>query len=477
MRRGLCLALALLVLTALILLLSGIGSTELLEPPGNLTLASISVPGEARFEGESLRALLLVRGDGSFEARLSWEPGDGLGRIRQIPDDSPFPVFPKTGVLDKITYAVRNDWNAAVFAPAIAVLCPLDSTGLPLPPRRKIGTAPIYLAGTGPDGNLRTLPFQVGNIVARELLRDLGTGTIPSDLVNGTGPRGGLELRITRVSDRVRYRWGRDPVTVASSTEARLAWGSAELDADLVARGGVTPLLPKLAAELGKRATGAPGKVVFYELGTGVRSVDLLRAVECGAGDPNVLFVPYPCRAAAMSWDQEIGLPLIGRSMLIEDLDIRQSGKRSPLWALMDEQGVAFVKGVPMHPDEFGKTLAALGVGATVVFGRGRNCLWSDHVPYLAAAVRSGAKVYYRLAPLDPTLGIAMAFHLPVTGATGEVIECEFVRIDGVLTPVPEGIDGLAVRVHIAPFDATLEETIHALIRLRHLGATAFTFR
>jgi hypothetical protein len=79
------------------------------------------------------------------------------------------------------------------------------------------------------------------------------------------------------------------------------------------------------------------------------------------------------------------------------------------------------------------------------------------------------------LDPLDPKLRLKAMLRLPAPKPGETAVEVTLSRGDLELEPDHEDVADKPVRVHI-PADATVEEALSALIRLRLAGATAFTF-
>jgi hypothetical protein len=143
----------------------------------------------------------------------------------------------------------------------------------------------MYFAGLDSGSGLDAIAM-VANRNLEDELRRVSSFLAPMD----AGPEGAFELRITRSGDAVRYRWRR------LGTDGPIHWdlGDVTLSAkeDFAAGGGTG--IPALAKTLGERTTGngAPGTLVAFELGQGVRPAHFLRALECGGGSTEVAFVP-----------------------------------------------------------------------------------------------------------------------------------------------------------------------------------------
>ena len=435
-----------------------------------ITPARMSVPSADCYRDERFRVLLLAREGESSEARFTWTPPDGEGSARTLGDDARIPALSEPSMLDRLFNLSRLVPKVAQDSPALLFTADPDLPGLPLPSRDQIGASRIYLGGVGPDGELRAVPFQADPNVCQSLLM-LGALVTPKDWIAGLGPGCAVELRITRDGDRVHYRWGPDPLM---GSEPRFSWGSADLSVQESTEGGDEPLLPALAELLHREGSSASPKVVLLETGTGVRYVDILRAVECGGGDPMVAFTKYPISSPWQPEDERLRPPAGAESLLVEVIDVgRQSSDRAGLVRFFEEDLIS-IRAIEYDPDRFKEWLEVAGPGQ-VIFRGGRDSRWADRIPVIQDAIRSGAEVYFRMAPLDPALRIESAFHLPMSAGKEPTLEVSLVRVEGVLRPEPASVVGRAVSVRV-PADAKLEETVHALIHLRKAGATAFSF-
>jgi hypothetical protein len=144
----------------------------------------------------------------------------------------------------------------------------------------------VYLAGTEAGGTVGAVPLvHSGSTIRRlavgaPLTRDHGQ----SDVV----------LRITREGEEVRYRWS--PAGDQDAWAPTWGGGDVRVSAEEAEAPGKGPLVPELAAALGRVVEGSDpdGISVALQVGTGVRYVDVLRAVECGTNDHRISFLPFP---------------------------------------------------------------------------------------------------------------------------------------------------------------------------------------
>jgi hypothetical protein len=83
--------------------------------------------------------------------------------------------------------------------------------------------------------------------------------------------------------------------------------------------------------------------------------------------------------------------------------------------------------------------------------------------------------VYFLTKPFDRSLGIRGAFHLARPAGDAELNKVHLVRRGRELVPDSWSPRGRPVRVR-APDDATVQEVLSALIRLRMAGVTGFAF-
>jgi hypothetical protein len=182
------------------------------------------------------------------------------------------------------------------------------------------------------------------------------------------------------------------------------------------------------------------------------------------------MFIQYPMLKSPLS---KVGIrpPRGAEEVLGEPEDLFGRG---PLLVRLQVGNVQVKStGYPLY--RFREYLRRIPVPGPTLFHGGRNILWSIKAPYLRAAIDTCAGVYFRMEPLDPVLGIGTTFHLSPAGRDEPRVEIALTRNAGELRFEPQDIRGHPVHVRI-PADAKMEETIHALIRLRQAGATGFTF-
>ncbi len=113
--------------------------------------------------------------------------------------------------------------------------------------------------------------------------------------------------------------------------------------------------------------------------------------------------------------------------------------------------------------------------GSVVEFHGNRFAPWLAFRPHLDVAIKAKASIHIAMEPLDPALGIDTTFHLPIATPEESPVRVTLRREAEGLRAEPADISGRPVAVAI-PMDAELEETVHALIRLRLAGAAAFSF-
>lgn len=412
---------------------------------GNLgiDLPTLGVPSADCYERESHRILLTTADYETIMLRLNWDPDDGEGPVRELGPDMQIPT-PTT-------------------RPAAIVLAgSMDLEGLPADPETTLRGMPIYLGGLTADGKIGAIPYQADRAVTEELSRC--PDPTPRD------PEGDLvtELRITREGDRVRYRWGPAAFLTRRDVGQRFSRGDQSFTAAEVAGPGTGPLLPALAKDLARQRPGPHPryKIVLLEVGTGVRYVDILRAVECAPGDPLVTFQLWPSRMKEL---QNLTLstpPATGAPVLLETLDI--GGKGPTLIVNLLPDGEIVVKKVEYSIDTLRAAVAEFGRWEECGLRVDRSKLFKGVVPVIEMLRAAGLPVYFDMEPLDPALGIDTAFALPAPGPDETPVEVG-------LEPDDTAVAGKPVRVRI-PEDALVEETLHALIRLRQAGATGFTF-
>ena len=412
--------------------------------------------------------LLMLADYDAVELRFTWDPGDGQGRIREVGPNTSFP-FPKPGTFDRWAARLRGRPVPDDQPAALVIAGSTDLVSMPLPSRRFIRDARVYLGGLDQDGNIGAVPFQAHPDECAELCR-LGANTTPRD------PNGDLviELRITREGDRVRYRWG--PATFLTSRDVgrRFSGGDVVFTADEVSEGGEGPLLPGLADRLARARPGPrpPYKIVLLEHGSGVRYVDILRAVECAPGDPLVTFQPWPDLRGL----EQITLPspaLDGAPVLGECLDLGQSGKVFLVNVVSDEE--IFVRKVQQSLDSLKAKATEFTRQDECEIRADRGVRWTTCVPVIRLVRAAGLPVCFALKPLDPALKIEAMFRLPAPGPEEAPVEVTLVSSEDGLTPDRKDVAGKPVKVRI-PDEANVEETLHALIRLRTAGATGFDF-
>jgi len=440
---------------------------------GELVLSPpvLRVPSADCYEAERYRVLFVVENQKRVEARFNWNPSDGKGRVRWFDSKMRGLATPQPEMLDRFWVKLGLLPPSRIQSPAVIITARPDAPFPRIPSRLLIGTARVYLGGLGPDGEIAAVPFQAWPEACTELLR-LGVNVTLADL--GAGADTALELRITREGERVRYRWGPDPYSPWHEPEDRFSFGDADFSLEEVAAGAEGPLIPALADVLEIRGAKPAPQVVFLEAGSGVRYVDYLRAVECGGGQPRVLFLPFPLRRLTDS--QLRGLPCPppdAARVLLEDLDLDRS--RFTLSVFANGSGGYRARGGPPRSTIIPALDKRRDRLNRIVFHANRNSPWIISSRYHRLAWGKGAEIYFALTPSDPVLGILSIFHLPRAAHGKPLVEVTLVRQEGVLSAPTSDVFGQPVRVHV-PLDAKMEETLDALIRLRLAGATGFAF-
>jgi hypothetical protein len=431
----------------------------------------LRVPSAGCYEDERYRVLLVVGDEDSVEARFNWDPEDGRGRVRRFAGVPTALTRPAPSVVEKLWNAVRRQYPSRVQSPAIVIVKDPEAPFPVLPARNLIGSARVYLGGLDGDGKIGAVPFQV-HAGACSALTGLGVNVVPNDLCNGAGLV--VELRITREDDRVVYRWGPNPYYRGNDPSPRLSWGEARCDPEDVTDAGEGPLLPELSDLIQHKAPPGSPRVIFLSAGTGVRTVDYLRAVECGGGDPMVLFVPYPISPSRQGGGRLVAAPAGVASVLREEPDIRRVGRRLA-WIQLDEGGEIRCRGRLHDPDTLRQYLVKLSPAAAEIRADGA-VKWSDCRPALDVVLAVGCDLYFEMAPLDPVLDIPVVLQVPRPPPGATLVELHLAHVDGGFGPVEDPPAGRPVRLWL-PLDATVEEVLPALAHLRLAGVTGFTFR
>jgi len=407
----------------------------------------LRVARSAAWDAERLRAVLAVQ-DGRVEVRLSYEPQDRRARVRLVTDDEyriPWPA--KLG----------DPLGPRAVRPA-ALLC-ADGEGSWRGVLDVLGRARrfrIYLAGSEPAGTLGGLAF----LVDQGAVRDLGSATTPLDLVPGGGTDAFLELRITKEERRVRYRWGH---MVWDATRRPWDGGDVTFGVEEVAAAGDGPLVPDLADFLAdERFTTdlGPQCLVYLEVADGVTYAQVLRAVECARGDPQVLFLPFPDpEVSARQWRLPRPFqPADGR--LLEE---RPPPGRTHAFVTAGLQDEVWIGGLPdaLRRDPL----------PDVVFLRAQaGVSWRGCLTLVRELRKAGSALRFVFAPEFAGLPFERSFVVPFADRERESVE---VRIP----QIPDGLDvaGRQVRV-VVPDDATAEDVFAAVLHLRARGAAAFEF-
>jgi len=431
---------------------------------GNLgiDLPTLRVPSADCYERESHRLLLTKADYETMMLRLTWDPGDGEGQVYEVGQSMGFQGV-EPGLLERLLAWVRGNPRPPDHPAALVLAGSMDLEDLPVVPGKDIGAVRVYLGGLTKDGSIGAVPFEAHPVACDERCR-AGANSTPRD------PDGNLviELRITREEDRVRYRWGPAAFLTKRDVGERFSGGDVTFTADEVAGPGTGPLLPALAECLDRKRPGKypMWKIVLLEIGSGVRYVDILRAVECAPGDPLVTFQIWPSRQLTL---QNLTLPTplaAGAAVIGEGLDLGRDGRTLVVSMLPD--GEIAVRRVDHTLESLRETVAEFDRGDKCVLRIDEGNRFKSVVPVVEMLRAAGLRVYFDMKPLDPALRIETVFVLPAPDP-GEA------RVEVGLETDHADVAGKPVTVHI-PDDALVEETLHALIRLKMAGATGFAF-
>jgi hypothetical protein len=412
----------------------------------------LRVARSAAWDAERLRAVLAVQ-DGRVEARFSYEPQDRRGSVRLLTDD-PYRVPWPAKLGDPL--GPRPVRPAALFC--------ADGDGSWRGVLDVLGRARrfrIYLAGSEPGGTLGGLAFLVG----QGRVRDLMSATTPLDLVPGGSTDAFFELRITNAAGRVRYRWGH---MVWDATRKPWDGGDVTFDADDVTAAGDGPLIPDLATFLAQerfKTDLGPQCLVYLEAADGVTYAQVLRAVECARGDPQVLFLPFPDpTVSARQWR----LPRPSHpadNRLLEERQLGVGGK-STVWVNVGAKGEIRVHGRLVTPD----AVRPDPVPEEFLLHAHASAPWRSCLPIVRDVREAGSAMRFLFSPEFPGLPFERSLVVPFADREKASVE---VRIP----QTPDGLDvgGRQVRV-VVPDDATAGDVFAAVLHLRARGAVAFDF-
>jgi len=412
----------------------------------------LRVARSAAWDAERLRAVFAVQ-DGRVEARLSYEPQDRRAKVRLLTDDE-----------------YRVPWPAKLGEPQgprtvrpAALFC-ADGDGSWREVLEVLGRARrfrIYLAGSEPAGTLGALAF----LVDQGRVRDLMSATTPLDLVPGGSTDAFFELRITKANGRVRYRWGH-MVWDAS----RKPWDGGEVTFGIeeIAAAGDGPLIPDLATFLAEERFTTdlgPQCLVYLEVADGVTYAQVLRAVECARGDPQVLFLPFPdATVSARAWR----LPRPSHTADGRLLEERRPGVdgKSRVWVNVGANGEIWVHGRRVAPD----AVRPDPLPQEFLLHAHASAPWRSCLAIVRDVREAGSALRFMFAPEFPGLPYERSLVVPFADREKESVE---VRI----TQTPDGLDvaGRQIRV-VLPDDATAGDVFAAVLHLRARGAVAFEF-
>jgi hypothetical protein len=233
---------------------------------------------------------------------------------------------------------------------------------------------------------------------------------------------------------------------------------------------GKGPLLPELADALAR----APGDIVSFELGTGVRMVDFVRAVECGRGTS---FVPL------MSVDADVG-PLIleppepwsgDESLLLEDPAgsdrvlvsvclLRRTANEtiSGPWFSFEGELYRDARRLPLPPAAPAGLLIRAHDGAP---------WWSRCAPLVERTRKAGWRLWFGFAKRDPQFFGETMLDVPVAEDGDAALD---VLLPEVREVGPE-VRGRAARLRVPP-DSRAGEVFRATLHLLAGGASGVEF-
>ena len=258
---------------------------------------------------------------------------------------------------------------------------------------------------------------------------------------SSAGPEGVLEVRITRRGGGTRVRWGYWPHGAPNTP--RWTGGDVTLTDEEIHATGHGPLLPNLARSLAERFPIGEERwtVVFLQMGTGVRTIDMLRVVECAGGSREVLFLPWPFGRKSL---RLISLPVPGDEADARLLEEDLFHPRRPILNVTAE-GEVSRKGEISPPE-----LILLEGGEGILLRPDREVRWSICRTILSRAEAAGLAIDLAFAPSDPRIDWERVLRVPVA-KDGE-------RLD-------------------LPDDAPADEAFQMVLRRMREGATAFSFR
>jgi hypothetical protein len=441
-----------------------------------MDLPRLRVESSAAWGREQSPAVVVAKeteADAAVEILLGYETGDGGARHRKAWRDAiPWPAGrPMPGGETEAAHLA-----GLAFRPALLLLAEAAA------PWQKANSIPgdewcdrlprLYLGGRLPDGRIGALPLFVEPAIEETLSR-LGTTVCPADVETP----GSLELRITRDAAGVRYRFGH--CASRTSGPRRFDGGDVRLPSEAALAPGEGPLIPALAELLAEREAlpAGPRAVVLLEVGEGVRFVDVLRAVECAGGSPEVVF--FETSLLFMKEIENMRLPAPREAgdgaRLVEDFG---QSARVILNIAITEDGVGIVvkvKGRTLAPADL---LAALAGRGTALVRAHVTAPWGD-VLHVVRAVR-GAGLALQFAFVEEEDGFEPERFLavpppPEDAAVTEVTPRAARDGSWTLAPDPGDPRGRAFRVtapDATPSEAILQAALHLLAR----GAIGIAF-
>lgn len=420
--------------------------------------------------------LLIVGDSGQLEARLSWRADDDRPRVRTWHFSDGLPGV-GTSWFGKLRGLVG--WTSPTsFDPAVLIAAPpeanadrdvpWDAWRLPYAPGTGITTRPepirLYLGGLTPGGKIGAVPFRIAPTPDYRV-GPRSVAIVPAET--------SVEVRIVRRGGLVRYRWGRFPTN--RTRLPRWTGGDVTLSAEEVAAPGDSPLLPGLTSWLRARGTSGnepPHCRAVLELGGGVTYVDLLRAVECGEGDPAVVWV-MGMGGIHGSLLSHGGLPVMPAEQedVFEDaLDIEL--RCGWLQLGIDEHGAARNERRELRAEELERYVARMADGGDCLRIQAHSSApWSALRPVLDRARSMGLTMGFEFS--SPEAPRQFSPWLVLHPADPAKAECRLVV--GPNCEASIEVKGRTVSLEV-PDGTTVERVLLLVARLQQTGARSIAF-
>ncbi|MCU0728180.1 MAG: hypothetical protein MUE73_20725, partial [Planctomycetes bacterium] len=325
----------------------------------------------------------------------------------------------------------------------------------------------LYLGGRLPGGRLGALPMFVDPAAEGEVMLFGAARGRPRFATLGS-----LELRITRGDAGVRYRFGH----YAGDCEGprRFDGGDVRLPPEAALAPGEGPLLPALACLLRERfaTTNGPRAAVWLEVGEAVRFVDVLRAVECADGNPEVVILE--ARRLFQREFEFLRLPgpreVADGAALVEDFD--QPGRVILGVNLTDDDNGTEVRerGRVLAPE---KIPASLEGRNTVLVRAEARARWGDLRALVAIVRDRGLALQFAFPEEEEGFEPERFLAVPPPPEGAAVTEVAVRTAEGgawTLAPDPGDPRGRAFRL-TAPDDTPTEAVLQAVLHLLARGA------